>query len=93
MGSFFGAVQTLFICGTVLMLAFLWAVNQPASPARDLAMKALTIAGCLLYVISPIDVLPEVILGPLGLLDDAVAAWVAAKNGYRLYTQTAAGKN
>ncbi|MFC5379773.1 YkvA family protein [Aquipuribacter nitratireducens] len=32
----------------------------------------------LLYVLSPVDVLPEVLLGPLGLADDAVVtAWLA----------------
>ena len=30
--------------------------------------------GTLVYLASPVDVLPEVMLGPLGLLDDAGAA-------------------
>jgi len=25
---------------------------------------------CLVYIISPIDILPEAVLGPLGLVDD-----------------------
>jgi uncharacterized membrane protein YkvA (DUF1232 family) len=37
--------------------------------------------GALVYLVSPVDVLPEVLLGPLGLVDDAgvvtvVAVWV-----------------
>lgn len=33
----------------------------------------LILAVCVAYVLSPIDVLPEVILGPLGLPDDLIA--------------------
>lgn len=33
----------------------------------------LTIAGCILYIVSPVDVLPEAFLGPFGLPDDLVA--------------------
>jgi uncharacterized membrane protein YkvA (DUF1232 family) len=36
-------------------------------------LKCLLIAGLLLYVISPIDFLPELFLGPIGLIDDAFA--------------------
>lgn len=35
--------------------------------------------GALVYLVSPLDALPEALLGPLGLLDDAVVvAWLAA---------------
>ena len=27
----------------------------------------------IIYVISPIDLLPEIVLGPIGLIDDAIA--------------------
>ena len=38
----------------------------------------LTIAGCILYIVSPVDVLPEAFLGPFGLADDAIAAAILA---------------
>ena len=43
--------------------------------------KLVLVAGAVLYVISPVDVLPEVLLPVIGLADDAVvlsaiAAWV-----------------
>jgi uncharacterized membrane protein YkvA (DUF1232 family) len=39
--------------------------------------RKIKLLGAIAYFISPIDVLPEALLGPLGLLDDiAVAAWV-----------------
>jgi uncharacterized membrane protein YkvA (DUF1232 family) len=40
--------------------------------------------GALIYLASPIDVLPEVILGPIGLLDDAGAVTAAAVFVYKL---------
>lgn len=42
--------------------------------------------GSLVYLASPIDVLPEVILGPIGLLDDAGAATAAAVFVYKIVT-------
>jgi uncharacterized membrane protein YkvA (DUF1232 family) len=42
--------------------------------------------GALVYLVSPVDVLPEVMLGPLGLLDDAGAVTAAAVFVYKLVT-------
>ena len=42
--------------------------------------------GALIYLASPIDVLPEVMLGPIGLLDNAGAATAAAVFVYKLVT-------
>jgi uncharacterized membrane protein YkvA (DUF1232 family) len=42
--------------------------------------------GSLVYLASPVDVLPEVMLGPLGLLDDAGALTAAAVFVYKLVT-------
>ena len=42
--------------------------------------------GSLVYLMSPVDVLPEVLLGPLGLLDDAGAVTAAAVFVYKLVT-------
>ena len=42
--------------------------------------------GALVYLASPVDVLPEVLLGPLGLLDDAGALTAAAVFVYKLVT-------
>ena len=40
----------------------------------------------LVYLASPVDVLPEAMLGPLGLLDDAGAVTAAAVFVYKLVT-------
>jgi len=40
--------------------------------------RFLMMAVATLYVISPIDLIPELVLGPLGLIDDGiVVAWIA----------------
>jgi uncharacterized membrane protein YkvA (DUF1232 family) len=51
------------------------------SPSGLIAM-----IGALVYLVSPIDVLPEAMLGPVGLLDDAGAVTAAAVFVYKLVT-------
>ena len=46
----------------------------------------IAMVGALVYLASPVDVLPEVILGPIGLLDDAGAVTAAAVFVYKLVT-------
>jgi len=44
----------------------------------DGAGRFLMMTVAALYVISPIDLIPEIVLGPLGLIDDGiVVAWIA----------------
>lgn len=38
--------------------------------------KLITITIALIYLISPVDILPEAVLGPLGLVDDAAAIFL-----------------
>src|SRR5688572_1518608 len=49
---------------------------RPASPQASgwLMGNKLKAILCLIYVLSPIDLMPEAVLGPLGLADDVVAA-------------------
>ncbi|HGO5815819.1 TPA: DUF1232 domain-containing protein [Mannheimia haemolytica] len=42
-------------------------------------MKWIKIAIILVYMFSPVDILPEAILGPLGLVDDAAALMLLIK--------------
>ena len=73
-------VGTLILVGGLLVVGLLvvglvmWRYKIP--PRGLVAM-----AGALFYLMLPVDVLPEVLLGPLGLVDDAgvitaVAIWV-----------------
>ena len=74
-------VLTLFgvlaLLGVALIGFVMWRYRIP--PHGLLAM-----IGALVYLASPIDVLPEVMLGPLGLLDDAGAVTAAAIFVYKL---------
>lgn len=77
MDKFFATIQLLMTCGAVLLLAMMILISMPKSKLREFLMP---IVGwsmalfCGAYVISPVDVVPEVFFGPFGLVDDAVAA-------------------
>ena len=42
---------------------------------------------CLFYILSPIDFVPEAVLGPLGLPDDIAAFLIAAYYFYQEYVK------
>jgi len=43
----------------------------------DAGARLLLMAAASLYVVSPLDALPEILLGPLGLIDDAfIVTWL-----------------
>ena len=55
-------------------------ISQPAARTGDagrIILYLLVAAVCTIYVLSPLDLMPEVVLGPLGLPDDIIAAVVA----------------
>ena len=69
----------LALLGVAVIGFVMWRYRIP--PRGLIAM-----IGALVYLASPIDVLPEVMLGPLGLLDDAGALTAAAVFIYKLVT-------
>lgn len=69
----------LALLGVAVIGFVMWRYRVP--PRGLIAM-----IGSLVYLASPIDVLPEVILGPIGLLDDAGAVTAAAVFVYKLVT-------
>ena len=69
----------LALLGVAVIGFIMWRFRIP--PRGLIAMF-----GALIYLASPIDVLPEVILGPIGLLDDAGAVTAAAVFVYKLVT-------
>ena len=68
-------VFTLLGVGVIVFL-----MRRYQIPPRGLV----AMIGALVYMASPIDVLPEVILGPIGLLDDAGALTAATVFVYKL---------
>ena len=72
-------VGVLALLVTLVVGYLMWRYRIP--PRGLIAM-----IGALVYLASPVDVLPEVLLGPLGLLDDAGALTAAAVFVYKLVT-------
>jgi len=83
MGSICGLIQTFFWCGTVLVVALGVLLALPQCKLREVLLP---IVGwgiailCAIYCISPVDIVPEAVLGPFGLVDDvgALIAGIAA---------------
>ena len=76
---------TVWIVGVLALLLTLvvgYLMWRYRIPPRGLV----AMGGAALYLISPIDLVPEAILGPLGLVDDAGAATAAAVFVYKLVT-------
>ncbi len=69
----------LALAGVAVIGFVMWRYRIP--PRGLVAM-----IGALVYLASPVDVLPEIVLGPLGLLDDAGAVTAAAIFVYKLVT-------
>jgi len=67
----------LSLLGVAVIVFVMWRYRVP--PRGLIAM-----IGALVYLASPIDVLPEVMLGPLGLLDDAGVVTAVAVFVYKL---------
>lgn len=69
-------IRTLATIGACLIALMIVLLAMPQSKLRDFLMP---IAGgafalfCGVYAISPVDVMPEAVLGPFGLFDDAAA--------------------
>jgi uncharacterized membrane protein YkvA (DUF1232 family) len=78
-------VKTLLLVGGGLTGLLLLLLALPHSKLRDFLMPIISwlfVLACGAYVISPIDVLPEMALGPFGLVDDVgalIAGIVAAR--------------
>lgn len=81
--------------GTLLILAFFVLLSLPQSQLPGICRQAanwLLAAFCAIYVLSPIDLLPEAFLGPLGLFDDAVAVVAGVSAGVAAYRSHNQGK-
>ena len=75
----FEMMKLMMLCGTVVVIAFVVLLAMPKSELRSVLMPfvgwAMAIF-CGFYAISPIDVMPEAVLGPFGLIDDIGAVVV-----------------
>lgn len=72
-------VAVVALCGVVAVGLLMWRYRIP--PRGLIAIGAAAI-----YLVSPVDVVPEVFLGPVGLLDDAGVVVAVGMFVYRLAT-------
>jgi uncharacterized membrane protein YkvA (DUF1232 family) len=70
LSAFEWLVVSVFGVFAVVGLAVVVLLVVVATRYRHLLPSALALAGALLYGASPIDLLPEAFLGPLGVVDD-----------------------
>lgn len=73
MTDIFGTIRILILCGSVLFLAFMILLSLPQSPLRAVVLQLVAWVLAVffgIYCISPVDILPEILLGPFGLVDD-----------------------
>ena len=82
MSSITHLLEVAVACATALGVALIVALSMPQSAMRDVVKNAVLTLICIAYVLCPIDPLPEIVLGPVGFVDDlgvAVAGVVTAK--------------
>lgn len=76
MDSLFMTIRFIMGAGVFLLLALVALAHLPRSPLRAVLTQLCgwgMAAVCGAYALSPIDVVPEVFLGPFGLIDDIFA--------------------
>jgi hypothetical protein len=75
-----GILALIFLIGVVLLGVSLFVVYRYRVPLRGIA----AMAGALVYLVSPVDVVPEAALGPFGLIDDMGVVGAVAMFVFRL---------
>ena len=83
MDKIYHIIEMFVLSGTVLAVTFAVLISLPKSKMREFLMPIIgwcVAIFCGIYCISPVDILPEVLLGPFGLVDDigAVVAGISA---------------
>ena len=66
-------LRLLVIVGGLLVMTFMILLALPQCRLREILMPFVAwgfVALCGLYAVSPVDVMPEILLGPFGLVDD-----------------------
>lgn len=84
MVEFLSLLKLILGLGTLLILALLLMFSLPQSQLPKVcgqASKWLLAALCAIYVVSPVDFLPEAMLGPFGVFDDLAAVVIGVKAG------------
>ena len=75
-----GFIAIILLIFLVLLAVSIFVIYRYRLPLRGIA----AMAGALVYLISPVDALPEVALGPIGLIDDVGVVGAVSIFIYRL---------
>jgi len=73
MESLLQIIQITIVCGTVLGVSFVALLAMPQSKLREFLLPIvgwLVAIFCGVYCISPVDIFPEAMFGPLGYIED-----------------------
>jgi uncharacterized membrane protein YkvA (DUF1232 family) len=68
--------RLVVIGGFLIVMTFLILLALPQCRLREILMPFVAwgfVVLCGVYAISPVDILPEIVLGPFGLVDDLAA--------------------
>lgn len=93
MSAFFEFLSTFLWCGTIFGLAMVISLSLPKSKFRTVVSEFVGIGGavlCGLYVVAPVDLFPEAVLGPFGYIDDLgalIGGFAAAKSAVSAHRQ------
>ncbi|MDB5346003.1 MAG: hypothetical protein JWP89_4380 [Schlesneria sp.] len=77
MQSLFDTMEMMLTCGTILAVSFIVLLSIPQCKLREFLLPIVgwcVAIFCGIYCISPVDLLPEVVLGPFGYFEDIGAA-------------------
>jgi uncharacterized membrane protein YkvA (DUF1232 family) len=75
--AMFDLLRLIVMMGGLVMITFLVLLALPQCRLREIVMpfvKIAFVALCGAYVLSPVDAMPEIVLGPFGMVDDLGAA-------------------
>ena len=75
-----GFIALLLLIFLVLLGISIFVIYRYRVPLRGIA----AMAGALVYLVSPVDALPEVVLGPFGMVDDVGVVGAVSIFVYRL---------
>jgi uncharacterized membrane protein YkvA (DUF1232 family) len=69
-------LRLLVVVGGLIVVTFLVLLSLPQCKLREILMPFVAwgfVVLCAAYAISPVDIMPEIALGPFGLVDDLAA--------------------
>jgi uncharacterized membrane protein YkvA (DUF1232 family) len=75
-----GFIAILLLIAVVMFGVMIYVIFRYRVPLRGVA----AMAGAFVYFVSPVDVIPEAVFGPLGMVDDVGVVGAVALFVYRL---------